>query len=169
MHLDDLRTLLDYHYWARDRVLAAAGRLTPEQFTRDLGNSFPSVRDTLVHMYGAEWVWLSRWEGQSPTALPESSPYGDVAGIQRAWIGIEAKIRAFVERLGEHGMSQPMHYRGFNGQEQAQLFFQMLQHLVNHGSYHRGQLTTMMRQMKVAPPPSTDLITFYRERAAAQR
>ena len=69
MDLRDLQTLLDYHYWARDRVLDAAEKLTPEQFTRDLGSSFKSVRDTLVHTYAAEWAWHSRWHGVSPTSL----------------------------------------------------------------------------------------------------
>ena len=65
----DLRTLLDYHYWARDRVLDAAALLTPEQFTKDLGSSFTSVRDTLAHTYSAEWAWYSRWQGHSPAGL----------------------------------------------------------------------------------------------------
>ena len=69
MDLLTLRTLVDYHYWARDRVLDAAESLTPEQFTRDLGSSFRSVRDTLTHLYSAERNWHSRWQGVSPTSM----------------------------------------------------------------------------------------------------
>ena len=74
MNLRDLETLLDYHYWARDRVLdGGRAQLTPEQFTRDLGSSFKSVRDTLAHTYSAEWAWYSRWQGTSPTAMLPAS------------------------------------------------------------------------------------------------
>ena len=63
MTLADLKTLIDFHYWARDRVLDAAELLTPEQFTRDMGGSFKSIRDTLAHLYSAEWAWYQRWHG----------------------------------------------------------------------------------------------------------
>ena len=75
MNLQDLRTLLDYHYWARDRLLDAIEPLTADQFNRDLGSSFKSVRETVVHTYAAEWAWHSRWRGQSPTALLTSEAF----------------------------------------------------------------------------------------------
>jgi uncharacterized damage-inducible protein DinB len=61
MNAEYLRLLIDFHYWARDRALDAAARLTPERFMRDLGGSFKSVRDTLGHLYFADWVWYMRW------------------------------------------------------------------------------------------------------------
>jgi len=70
----DLDLLLDYHYWARDRVLDAVEALTPEQLTRDMGNSFKSVLDTLAHLHSSEWIWLSRWHGESPTTHIVSGP-----------------------------------------------------------------------------------------------
>jgi uncharacterized damage-inducible protein DinB len=169
MNLQELRTLVDYHYWSRDRLLEAVERLTPEQFNKDLGNSFRSIRDTLVHLYGADRIWCDRWEGQSPRSMPDPGGFPDVASIRRAWKEQEGKVRAILERLGEQGVGQPIEYRTTGGQTQAQLFWQMLQHLVNHGSYHRGQVTTMMRQLEEAPPKSMDLIAFYRERSAAMR
>ena len=167
MNFQELRTLVDYHYWSRDRLLEAVERLSPEQLHRDLGNSFPSIRDTLVHLYGAECIWCDRWEGQSPRSMPDAGGFPDLASIRRAWNEQERKVRAVLERLGEQGVGEPIEYKTANGQPQAQLFWQMLQHLVNHGSYHRGQVTTMMRQLKQAPPKSMDLIAFYRERTTA--
>ena len=79
MNSADLRTLVDYHYWARDRALDAAALLTPEQFTRDLGSSFKSVRDTLAHTYSAEWAWYQRWQGTSPAAMLQYDQFPDVA------------------------------------------------------------------------------------------
>jgi uncharacterized damage-inducible protein DinB len=167
MNLQDLRTLVDYNYWARDRLLDAVDRLSLEQLNRNLGNSFPSIRDTLVHVLGAERIWCDRWEGASPRSMPDPRGFPDLDAIRRAWTDQEHRIRAVVERVGEQGVEQPIEYRTMDGKPQVQPFAQMLQHLVNHGSYHRGQVTTMLRQLGAAPPKSTDLIAFYRERAAA--
>jgi len=166
MNYTELQALLDYHYWARDRLLEAVAPLTPEQLTADRGNSFPSIHATVVHLYGADWIWLSRWEGVSPTGLPNVNEFPDLVSVREAWHDVEARLRALVDRLGEDGIQRPIEYRGPNGVLQAQLFWQMFQHLVNHGSYHRGQVTTMLRQIGMAPPKSLDLIAFYRERAA---
>lgn len=162
MKFDELEGLTDYHYWARDRLLEAAAALTPEQFTRDLANSFPSVRDTLVHMYGAEAVWCSRWNGESSAAMPSASAFPDLVAIRNAWSEQEQQVRAVLNRLGPEGILRPIEYER-NGVRQAQPFWQMLQHVVNHGSYHRGQVVTMLRQLGAAPPDSMDLIAFYRE------
>jgi uncharacterized damage-inducible protein DinB len=95
-----------------------------------------------------------------PTTFP------DVASIRAAWKDHERKVRAILAQLGEHGITRAIEYQTMNGVAQAQPFWQMLQHVVNHGSYHRGQVTTMLRQLGAAPPKSVDLIAFYRERRA---
>jgi uncharacterized damage-inducible protein DinB len=166
MTIQDLQTLLDYQYWARDRVLTAVAPLTPEQYLRDLGNSFKSIRDTMVHIYAAEWVWYSRWQGHSPTALLNPDDFSDVAALRAAWHMLEAKVREFVDSLGDEGIHRRFSYTLFSGATGESAFWQMLQHVVNHGSYHRGQVTTMLRQLGAAPPKSMDLIAFYRERGA---
>lgn len=162
----DLRMLLDFHYWARDRMLDAIEPLTPQQWTQDLGNSFRSVRDTVAHIYSAEWVWYERWRGNAPAALlsPELCP--DVAAIRRTWTEHERSVRALLDELGEQGVQRVMPYTLFSGVASASPFWQMLQHVVNHASYHRGQVTTMLRQLGAAPAKSCDMITFYRELGA---
>ena len=164
MTLHDLRVLLDYHYWARDRLLDAVEPLTAEQFTRDLGSSFRSIRDTVAHIYAAEWIWLSRWQGHSPTAPLPANRFPDVAAVCQVWAEHEAKVRAFLDGLGEEGLTRVFDYTLINGTPGRSVFWHMLQHVVNHATYHRGQVTTMLRQIGAAPPKSTDLIAFYRER-----
>jgi uncharacterized damage-inducible protein DinB len=164
----DLRILLDYNYWARDRLYDAVQELTPEQFLRNLGSSFPSVRDTLVHIYSAEWIWLSRWKGESPSAMLKAESYPDLAAIREAWDRHEAKMREFLDNMTGDSVNRVIEYKGFSGQA-AEPFWQMLQHVVNHGSYHRGQVTTMLRQLNAAPPKSLDLIAFYRAHAPELR
>ena len=165
MNRQDLQTLVDYHYWARDRLLQALETLTPEQYNKDLGNSFKSVRDTLTHIYAAEWAWHSRWQGDSPTALLPTDRFADLAALRSAWTELEQKMRAFVNGLTDHDVSRVIAYKLLSGDAGASPIWQMVQHVVNHGSYHRGQVTTMIRQVGASPPKSMDLIAFYRERA----
>jgi uncharacterized damage-inducible protein DinB len=160
----EVQTLIDYNYWARDRLLEAVGRLSPEQFTRDLGSSFRSVRDTLAHLYAAEWIWYRRWMGESPPALPPADRFPDLASVSAAWREIEAQIRAYFEPLDDRAFERVIEYKSTAGVPGASVLWHMLQHVVNHSTYHRGQVTTMLRQMGEMPPKSMDLIAFYRER-----
>ncbi len=160
----DIQLLVDYNYWARDRLLAAVEALSPDAFTRDMGSSFGSVRDTLAHVYGAEWIWLARWRGEAPTALPTPGQFPDVATLRRTWTALEGEVRAFVAGLDQAGRTRLCDYRLLSGQACTSPFGQMIQHVVNHGTYHRGQVVTMLRQMGAAGPQALDLIAFYRER-----
>jgi uncharacterized damage-inducible protein DinB len=164
MTRDELTLLVDYHYWARDRVLVAIARLTPDQYIRELVSSFRSVRDTVVHMYSAEWIWYQRWQGHSPTALIPGDRFPDVESLRHAWLELEHEVRAYAATRDEAGLSAVTEYRLLNGTPGATPFWQMLQHVVNHGSYHRGQVTTLLRQLGATPPESLDQITFYRHR-----
>ena len=164
MNQQDLRTLLDYHYWARDRLLDALEPLTVEQLTRDMGNSFKSIHETVAHVYAAEWAWYERWRGHSPTALLPSDQFPDLASIRRAWSDNEARMRAYVDGLGEDGGSRVIEYKLLSGQAGSSPLWQMLQHVVNHASYHRGQVTTMLRQLGAPPAKPMDMIAYYRTR-----
>jgi uncharacterized damage-inducible protein DinB len=163
--LQELQGLVDFHYWARDRMLDALEPLTPEQFSRDMGNSFRSIRETAAHTYAAEWIWHQRWIGASPTALPTADLFPDVPTLRATWSALEAEIRSLLDSLGDAGIDRVFTYTLLNGTPGATPFWQMLQHVVNHGTYHRGQVTTMLRQVGASPAKGMDLITFYRERA----
>jgi uncharacterized damage-inducible protein DinB len=163
---EEIYTLYEYDAWANRRLLDAAAKLTPEQFTRDLGSSFPSVRDTLVHIMGAQWVWLERWLGRTPAGLPRAEEYPTLGSIRARWAELEGKLLEFVRGLTPEQIAEVREYRTLSSGVVRNPLWQALQHLVNHGTYHRGQVTTMLRQLG-AGPVSTDLIVFYRERAAA--
>lgn len=163
---DEARQLLDYHVWARERALAATAALTPDQFLRDLGNSFGSVRDTVAHLYGADEVWLSRWRGGTPRGLPPASQFPDLTSLRAAWAKLDPDFRAFVHSLDAAGLARPLTYPAFNGQLATLTYEQMLQHVVNHGSYHRGQVTTLVRQLGAPAPKGMDFVAFLRERAS---
>lgn len=167
MTFDELINLADYNYWARDRLLDAVSALTPEQFTRDLGNSFSSVRDTIAHICDAEFIWLSRWRGEQPLGFRNPDRIPDVAAARREWAELEAKMREVLDKLGPEGVQRTFEYKDMRGAARSDAFWQMLQHVVNHGSYHRGQVTTMLRQLGAQPAKSMDLIMYYREKRRA--
>jgi uncharacterized damage-inducible protein DinB len=166
MNLADLTVWLDYHYWGRDRLLEAVAPLSSEQFTRPIDSSFKSVRDTVAHIFAADWIWYMRWTGQVPASMPAADAWQpDVASLRAVWTDLEGKVRAFVRDGGEEGVHRVYRYQSLSGQPAASPFWQMLVHVVNHASYHRGQVTTLLRQLGAAPPKSMDMITFFRTRA----
>ncbi len=169
MNVQDLQTMIDYHYWARDRLVGALEPLTPEQYNRDLGSSFKSIRETATHIYAAEWAWHQRWMGDSPTALLPVDRFADLAALRRAWADHELKMRAFVDGLGDAGVTRVIEFKLLNGQAGASPVWQMVQHVVNHASYHRGQITTMLRQLGAQPPKSMDMIAYYRTQGLGAR
>jgi uncharacterized damage-inducible protein DinB len=162
MDLPDANVWLDYHYWARDVMLDAVTPLSPEQWTRPAESSFKSIRDTVAHIYAADLIWYTRWMGQSPTSLVSYDSFPDFASIRAAWADLESKVRPFVNGLGEQGLLRVVEYKLMNGQPGASPFWQMLVHVVNHASYHRGQVTTLLRQVGAPPPKSMDMIAFFR-------
>ena len=164
MNLADVRTLLEYHYWARDIMLDAVTMVSSEQFTQPVESSFRSLRDTVAHLYGAELTWYRRWIGESPSAQIAYDQFPDVSSIRMAWNDLEGNVRALVDSLDEEGVSRTVEYTLFSGAAGATPFWQMLAHVVNHGSYHRGQVTTLVRQLGAPPPKATDMIAFFRAR-----
>ena len=162
----EIQQLYDYNAWANRRSLAAAEKLKPEDFIKALGSSFSSVRDTLAHIYGAEWIWLERFQGRSPATLPNVTEFEDLASLRERWLEQEQRLLAFVGGLTQSDLDRGMEYKTLKFGVYRNPLWQSMQHVVNHGTYHRGQVTTMLRQLG-AEPILTDLMHFYRERAVA--
>lgn len=165
MNIEDVRTLYDYNAWANNRSLEACAAVTPEQFIRELGSSFRSLRDTLAHIYGAEWVWLERWHGRTPTAIPSGVEFPDFETTRRRLGDMDRNLVDYVASLNAGDLQRVHEIKTTSGTPYAQPLWQMLQHVANHSTYHRGQVTTMLRQLG-AKALATDMIVFYRERIA---
>lgn len=146
------RELYDYNYWARDRQLKACAGLAPEQFVRPLGNSFSSVRDTLAHLAWAEWIWLERWQGRSPRRVPAANEFPTLESIAEYWSRVEQGVRGYLPSLTEEKLAQPLTYINLRGETWSYPLWRTLLHLVNHQTYHRGQITTMLRLLGASPP-----------------
>jgi uncharacterized damage-inducible protein DinB len=166
MTIDDIQLLYEYDRWANRRVLQAASPLSREKFTRDLGGSFRSVRDTLVHIIGGEWIWLTYWKEPSPSfaflvdvrerreALFDPSAFPDFPTVHRNWVEVEKEQIEFVNTVTNELLGKMLPFRG----TQVRLAH-LMQHLANHSTYHRGQVALMLRQLE-AEPVATDFHVF---------
>jgi uncharacterized damage-inducible protein DinB len=163
---DEMCVLYDYNAWANRRQLEAASKLTAEQFVQPLGSSFGSVRDTLAHIYGAEWMWLERFQSRSPSSLPDTTQFKNLASLEERWNEHEARLLSFVRGRTQADLDQVMEYKTLKFGIYRNPLWQSMQHVVNHGSYHRGQVTTLLRQLG-AQPILTDLMHFYRALSTA--
>lgn len=164
--LASLNELYAYNRWANDRLLSAVERIPQPGIDQDLGSSFPSIRATLLHMLAAEWLWLSRWQGVSPQAMPAEWADASLGELRLRWREIEEQQQAFLGQLREEGLDHQVEYRKLAGDRMQSTVEQMLRHVVNHATYHRGQVVTMMRQLGHSPP-ATDLILYSRTTRSA--
>lgn len=151
----------EYDRWANARMLGVAEGLSPELFLKDLGSSFGSIRNTLAHIISAEWAWLERWNGTSPKQMLDPTGFPDVAALRERWAQVEKDQRAFLDALTQERLEADVDYFNLQGQPVTLPLWQLMLHMVNHSSYHRGQVTTMLRQVG-AKPVATDLVGFYR-------
>ena len=174
MTVEEIRTLLVYNAWANRRLLAAARPLSAGEFTRDLQSSHSSVRGTLVHLIGGHWVWLRLWLGEGTTeivarcgALWDPQNFPDVTSLEAAHDEIDLEQTAFIDSVTDERLNTPMRFQSFQGEERELSLSQMIQHVVNHSTYHRGQVVTLLRQHGQVPP-GTDLSTFLVQGATAR-
>ena len=166
MNLDDIKLLYEYDAWANRRIFDAVAALTTEQFTKPMQSSFSSVRDTLTHIMGGKWLWLERWQGRTPGAFPSPTDYPDAASLRKRLEEVEQNLTAFVNGMTAERLASVDEYKTQTAGTFTCPLWQVMQHLVNHGTYHRGQVTTMLRQLG-AKGVSTDMSFFYRERGTA--
>jgi len=168
VELNNIRQLYDYNRWASRRTLTVASTLATDDFLRLMGNSFSSVRDTLAHILGAEWIWLERWQGRSPKALLDSATFPTVQSLESRWEIVERDQMQFIEALTPQRLGEELPYINQRGQLYSYPLWQQLVHVVNHSSYHRGQVTTLLRQLG-AEAVSTDFLVYFDEKPKSQR
>jgi len=161
MNVKDVRRLFAYTEWANALFFDAVDQLTEEQYARTIESSFPTIGDTLAHIISAEWIWLRRWKGESPMVAPPWTTGASRETLHEQLRELEAERASFLEMLSDEALAAPLSYRSIKGDPFTLPLGEQLQHVVNHSTYHRGQLTTMLRQAG-ATPPGTDLSLFFR-------
>ena len=161
---DALRLHLDYTAWASNKLLAEVTNLSPEELTRDFKTSDKNVLDTLVHVFAADRIWFERIHGTSPTTFINEQDR-QLGTLQREWPILQQRWKHFATPLTDQGAAAKVSYRDIKGNPYEQPLWQILLHVVNHGTHHRGQASGFLRAMG-HPPPQLDLIAYYRQLAA---
>jgi uncharacterized damage-inducible protein DinB len=151
MLLDVIRSLYQYNVWANHRVLLAASELTPEQFLAQAGSSYPSIRDTLIHTMSAEWIWLSRWKGTSPSAMFDVTDFPKLQSIQTRWETIEVETQLFIDQLNPLQLGKVVSYVNTRGEKWSYPLWQQMIHQVNHATQHRSEVAVMLSDFGCSP------------------
>ena len=171
MNLSDIRHLFDYTEWANDLACNAAAQLADDDLRRDFKISHNSIFGTLLHMAGAEWIWLERWQGRSPAGkdawtlwTTDSCP--DLETLDRRWRDVIDTRAEFIAELDEPRLTAELPFTLLNGGHNSMRLADQMQHVANHATLHRGQVVGMIRQLGIAPP-STDLLFYLRREIPA--
>ena len=144
-------------------MLGAVDSLSEELLYNDLKTSFGNLHGTLVHICAAEDVWLQRFTGTASPKFLKVANYQDYASVKSKWGEVEKSMLTYIHSLTEEQLQQKSTFLVIKGEPVSNVLWQALQHLVDHGTYHRGQITSMIRQLG-GTPANTDLIGFYRQK-----
>lgn len=151
-----------YHDWANRQLLAASEKLSPEQQRATVSSSFPSVWATILHMWDAEAIWWQRLRLQERIVAPSSHFEGTLPEMAAGWQQQTQVWLKWLEQAPEHALQHEFIYHNTKREQFKQPTFQVLLHLFNHGTYHRGQLVTLLRQAGQQKIPATDFIVWSR-------
>ncbi len=165
MTVGDVRELFAYNAWANRRCFAALAAVPAEPYFRDLKSSHGGLHGTLCHIVWAEELWLNRWLGKPNPAVPQGRDLATLAAARARWEALETERAAFLAGLSVARLDDTIEVKPSAGGAYRHSFREMFRHAIDHSTYHRGQLVTLLRQVGVTPP-STGLIVFYRERGA---
>ena len=166
MNLTDIRQLFDYTEWANELAMDAAVKLPDDNLRRDVRISHKSIFGTLLHMAGAEWIWLERWNGRSPAKdkawlLWTTDSCADLAMLKERWRDLIDRRAQFISELDEERLDAELAFTLLNGDPSSMRLVDQMQHVANHATLHRGQIVGMIRQLGIEPP-STDLLFYLR-------
>jgi len=166
MNLADIRHLFNYTEWANELAMDAAAKLPDEHLRRDFGISHKSIFGTLVHMAGAEWIWLERWHGRSPAKAEAWSMWttescADLGVLNDRWQGVIDRRAQFISELDEERLTAELAFKLLSGDPSSMRLVDQMRHVANHATMHRGQVVGMIRQLGI-DPPSTDLLFYLR-------
>ena len=166
MNLSDIKHLFDYTEWANQLAMDAAAKLPDGDLRRDVGISHKSIFGTLLHMAGAEWIWLERWNGRSPAKAEAWSQWtvetcADLSTLTDRWRNLIDSRTRFISGLNEDQLETELAFKLLSGDASSMRLVHQMQHIVNHSTMHRGQVVGMIRQLGI-DPPATDLIFYIR-------
>jgi uncharacterized damage-inducible protein DinB len=151
MRVADVKTIYEYHYWVMARILDRTGRVSDEQFVAPAPAPSGSLRGTLAHILDAECAWRARWQGQALAPLLRDEEFPASADLTARWRENEAAMRAYLATLSDADLDRAITYRSWNGQTYTHILWQMLIHVANHGTQHRGEAALLLTEYGYSP------------------
>jgi uncharacterized damage-inducible protein DinB len=163
--LEVLQQHIDYNIWASRRLLHAVSGLSAEELSHDFSTADKTILGTLAHLYVAEKNWLARMQEDTAAIQNRTTEDNQLQTLLPKWTEEQNTWKIWVSQLPPEAPDQVMEYLDLQGRQWAQPLWQILLHVVNHSTHHRGQISGFIRALGKTPPP-LDFIAFVRERAA---
>ena len=160
MNKQNILTLYKYNQWANARILSAAENLSQDQFLADATFPHGGVRSTLVHILFAEWIWRSRWQGESPNFRIRPAEFPTFASLRARWMQEETSLMGFVNELTDEKLNTPFQYKTTKGEPHEQILWKAMAHVVNHGTQHRAEAAALLTDYGCSPG-DVDMIGFF--------
>ncbi|HVZ98112.1 MAG TPA: DinB family protein [Chitinophagaceae bacterium] len=157
------KELAAYNLWANAIVCGWLEQISDEQWSREIISSFNSIRETVLHIISAENAWLQRFKKQ-PAEWLQSTYKGTKDEHIKLWKKTSEEFKLFVDDFNENDLNTNLDFKRLNGEAFSMPYYQLFAHVVNHATYHRGQLVTMLRQAGFTKVGSTDLLGVYRKK-----
>ena len=162
MNIAAIHSLFDYNYWVNQRILETAACLSNEQFITPEAVSHASLRGTLAHALSAEWAWLRRCQGSSPRRLPSEDDFPDLESLARRWQEEEKAMRSYLAGLTDDDVNSIIRYSRTGGARFETPLWQILLHVINHGTQTRSEAAVLLTQFGHSPG-DLDYMIFLRE------
>jgi uncharacterized damage-inducible protein DinB len=162
MNKQDILTLYKYNQWANAKILSSTARVTKEQFLADASFPHGGLRGTLTHILFAQWIWRSRWQGNSPTYRIKPDEFPSFNSFYTRWLPEEALLMNFVDNLADERLNQVIAYKNTKGVPKEQVLWKMMAHVVNHGTQHRAEAAALLTDYGCSPG-DVDMIYFLDE------
>ena len=143
MQVADIHLLYKFTFWATKRIMEVVATLPPEEYAKDRSSSHGGIRGTLIHTMGAEEIWLKRWKGEIIAGAAKESDYPTFVELAGKWADVEHGILSFCRELTtDADVHRTFSYKDLKGNPYSSMLYEAMQHLVNHSTYHRGQVVT---------------------------
>lgn len=153
-----------YNCWAHQQLSKYILALTPEQAHQPVESSFKSIYLTVLHLWDAESIWWQRLKLKEQLTIPSEEFNGPVDVLYKNLLAQSTQWKEWIDNATEAALQHEFIYQNSKKEHFKQPVYQMLQHMLNHGTYHRGQLITLLRQVGVQQVPATDFIVFTRQK-----
>ena len=162
--LNNCNLLVEYHQWAHEKIKPVLRELTEEEWSRKVGGSFPTLSALYQHMLQADYRWLQRWNGMPKATIPPDYVVQGYADLERLfWPQLREMVNVAME-VEDEDPRIPVQFITGGGLDVTQPFWQTLYQVVNHGTYHRGQVTSILRVLG-KQPVATDIFLFFLEKS----